>query len=66
MSCPGPKHEKTIDQNVEDKEKAFYNSDDMSPIRPYKKDFVATKLNGKDEHMQKRLLLMSLNECNKL
>lgn len=66
MSCPDPKPGKTLDQNVADKVKDFYNSDDVSRIMPGKKDFVSMKVNGKKEHVQKRLVLLNLKECYEL
>lgn len=66
MSCPDPKPGKTLDHIVADKVKQFYNSDDVSRIMPGKKDFVAMKVNGKKEHVQKRLVLLNLKECYEL
>jgi len=42
--------------------KAFYEDDDVSRICPGKKDYVSVKVNGKKEHIQKRLILCNLNE----
>lgn len=66
MCCPDPKPGKTLDQNVIDKVKDFYNSDDVSRVMPGRKDFVAMTVNGKKEHVQKRLVLMNLKECYEL
>lgn len=66
MSCPYPKPGKTLDKTIVDKVKDFYNCDDVSRMMPGKKDFVSMKVNGKKEHVQKRLVLLNLKECYEL
>lgn len=41
----------------------FYNNDDISRPMPGVNDFVSVLLDGKKEHVQKRLLMMSLKEA---
>lgn len=62
LSGPNPKSHPGLDENVLNLVVAFYNSDEYSRVMPGQKDFVSVKIDGKRNHMQKRLILNNLKE----
>ncbi len=63
MSIPNPVQPKTIISDaIRNLVKEFYYNDEISRVCPGRKDFVSVKKHGETERIQKRLLLMSVNE----
>lgn len=56
------KRGKSISEETVEKIKQFYNSDDNSRVLPSVKQTVTMRVDGKNIKVQKRLLLLSLNE----
>ena len=63
MSCPDPKPGKTLDSETAKKVIDLYESEEVSRMMPGKKDFISLKVNGKREHVQKKLILCNLREA---
>ena len=58
-----PRVGRQLPKEIEEKVIAFYHEDEYSRIMPGKKDFKSVKgPDGKRQHVQKRLLLLNLNE----
>lgn len=62
MAFPDPKPGKTLNENTANKIKNFYESEEISRHMPGKKYFISVKINGKREHVQKKLILGNLRE----
>ena len=62
LSLPGPKPGPSLPPETVDIVHAFYEYDDISQVKPGKKDFVSVKQEGKCVHVQKRLVLSNLRE----
>lgn len=65
LSGPNPKSHPGLSEDVVNLVSAFYNSDKYSRVMPGQKDFVSVKIDGKRNHMQKRLILNNLKELHR-
>lgn len=64
LSTPNPKPGKTLDTTTVEIVIDFYNCDDISRVMPGKKDVVTVRRGKEDKlHLQKRLILLNLNEA---
>jgi hypothetical protein len=63
LTTPNPKAGKTLLQKTADEVKDFYSSDEISRMMPGKKDYVSITMDGKRQHVQKRLVLCNLREA---
>ena len=63
LSTPNPKLGKKISEEIVEKVRMFYESDDISRCMPGKKDSVSMIINGKKDRVQKRLILCNLKEA---
>ena len=63
LSTPNPKLGKKISEEIVEKVRMFYESDDISRCMPGKKDSVSMSINGKKERVQKHLILCNLQEA---
>jgi len=62
LALPESKKGKSLLQETKELVIDFYNNDENSRMLPGKKDYVSVKINGKREHVQKRLVLCNLSE----
>lgn len=63
LSTPNARLGKMLPKLVEEKIIEFYLTDAVSRVTPGKKDCVLMMVNGKKEHVQKRLLLFTLKDA---
>lgn len=66
LSTPNQKFGKKIADDIIEKVKQFYDSDDVSRIMPGKKDYVTIRLGETRMQVQKRLILGNLKEIYQL
>jgi hypothetical protein len=63
LSTPDQKAGRTLSENVVDRVREFYCSDLISRLMPGMKDYVSVNVDGKRQHVQKRLVLCNLKEA---
>ena len=66
LSTPNPKPGQVLATETTDLVQSFYEYDEVSRMLPGKKDFVSVKQEGKQVHVQKRLILSNLKEVYQL
>lgn len=66
LSTPNPKPGRTLNENVAELVKDFYNSDDVSRMMPGRKDCVSIKNKEGKTQVQKRLVLANVKEIYQL
>ena len=64
LATPNVRPGKVLDTVVEKKVIEFYLNDNVSRMMPGKKDYVSMLVEGKREHVQKRLLLFNLKDAH--
>ena len=65
LSSPDPKPGHSLSPKTVDLVTDFYQSDEISRMMPGKKDFLSVKKDGRQVHVQKRLILSNLNEVHR-
>ncbi|XP_060780327.1 uncharacterized protein LOC132888272 [Neoarius graeffei] len=62
LADPDSKAGRKLDEAVKARVTAFYQNDEFSRMCPGKKEYVSVKIDGERQQMQKRLLLVNINE----
>ncbi|KZC08957.1 hypothetical protein WN55_11420 [Dufourea novaeangliae] len=62
LSYPDKKKGAPLSDSTISMVQLFYSSDEVSRVKPGKKDFISVKRDGLKMHIQKRLVLNNLNE----
>ena len=63
LSSPNPKAGKNLSKTTVTQVKEFYYCENISRLMPGMKDFVSVMIDGKRQHIQKRLVLCNLKEA---